>query len=88
MKCKDIERLIVDSSEDVLSPKDLSEIEQHVSKCAKCTRFQEDVRKIRLCLDETTTPEPSVELVKQTQLLCHAKLKTRDASDWKSVDQT
>ena len=76
MKCKDIERLIADSSEEELSPEKLSEIEFHVSECARCTRFQEDLKKIRLCFKGMTLPVPSAELVRQTQLLCHAKMRT------------
>lgn len=84
MKCKDIERLIVDSPEEELSPEKLSEIEFHVSECARCAGFQEDLKKIRLCFKEMTLPVPSAELVKQTQLLCHAKMRTLQASGRKN----
>ena len=76
MKCKDIERLIIYSSEEDLSYEELSGIEQHVSECSKCVCFQDELEKIRLCLEEVITLEPSTELVKKTQLICHAKMKT------------
>lgn len=79
MKCKNIERLIIYSSEEDLSSEELSEIEQHVSECSRCVRFREELEKIRLCLEEVTTLEPSTELVKKTQLMCHAKMKTLPA---------
>lgn len=76
MKCKDIERLIIYSSEEDLSSEELSEIEQHVSECSRCVRFRGDLEKIRLCLEKMATIEPPNELAKQTQLMCHAKMKT------------
>lgn len=76
MKCKDIERLIIYSSEEDLSSEELSEIEHHVSECSRCVRFREDLGKIRLCLEEMTILNPPTELAKQTQLMCHAKMKT------------
>lgn len=87
MKCKDIERLIIYSSEEDLSSKELSEIEQHVSECSRCVRFQEELEKIRLCLEEMPTLEPPTELAKQTQLMCHAKLETLPVHAKKNAGQ-
>lgn len=79
MKCKDIERLIIDSSEEELTKEELFKIEQHVSGCAKCARFQEDLNKIRVHIKKMPALSPSAELVEKTQALCHAELNARKA---------
>jgi anti-sigma factor RsiW len=76
MKCKDIERLIIYSSEEDLSSDELSEIEKHVSECSQCARFQEELQKIRLCIQETPSLKPPADLAKKTQLMCHARINT------------
>jgi len=48
MRCKDIERLIIDSSDKDLSSEELSAIEKHVAHCALCARFRDDLKKIRM----------------------------------------
>jgi len=75
MKCKDIERLVIESSEDELSAEDLSRIKQHILHCSKCAQLEDDLKKIRIFLKKTVTPTPPVELVRQTQLICHAEIK-------------
>ena len=75
MKCKDIERLIIESSERDLSEEELTQIKQHVSGCIQCARFQDDLEEIRIHLKKMKEPFPSVELVKQTQLMCQAQMR-------------
>lgn len=84
MRCKDIEHLVIYSSREDLNPEKLSEMEQHISGCAKCARFSDDLRKIRLCLEEIPPFEPPPELARQTQLMCHAKLDTMHAAGRKN----
>ena len=48
MRCKDIERLIIDSSDEDLSAEELRAIEKHVAHCALCARFRDDLEKIRM----------------------------------------
>ena len=88
MKCKDIESLLIDSTEGELNAEKLSEIKLHVSECASCAHFQEDLEKIRLCLKEIPPSAPSAELAKKTQLLCHAKIRTLHAAGRKNASQT
>ena len=76
MKCKDIERLLIDSSQEELSKEELSELKDHVSHCARCQRFKDDLEKIRVHLREMSTPVPSAELIRRTRLLCHAQLES------------
>lgn len=88
MKCKDIERLVIDSSEEDLSAEELSEIEEHVLHCAKCARFQDDLKKIRICLKEMTIRVPSAALIRRTQSICHTKMRTLHAADRRTAGQT
>lgn len=74
MKCKDIERLVIESSKDELSAEDLSRIKQHILHCSKCAQLEDDLKKIRIFLKKTAPPSPPVELVRQTQLMCHTEI--------------
>lgn len=74
MKCKDIERLIIDSSEEDLSSHKLVQIEEHVQSCAKCARLWEDLKKIRYCLKNMPIPKPPAEIVNQTRSICLAEI--------------
>ena len=74
MKCKDIERLVIESSKDERSAKDLSRIKQHILHCSKCAQLEDDLKKIRIFLKKTAPPAPPVELVRKTQLLCHTEI--------------
>lgn len=87
MKCKEIERLVINLSEEDLSEEEFSEIEQHVLDCAKCARFQDDLKKIRIYLKKMTLPVPSPELVRQTQSMCHAKIRILHEAYMKTVGQ-
>ncbi len=80
MKCTDIERLLIDSSPEELSKEKLSELKGHVSHCARCQRFKDDLEKIRVHLREMSAPAPSAEFIRRTQLLCHAKLEPQAVS--------
>lgn len=79
MKCKDIERLVIESSKDELSAKDLSRIKQHLLHCSKCAQLEDDLKKIRVFLKKTVRPTPPAELVRQTQLMCHTEIKALKA---------
>ncbi|NOR53920.1 MAG: hypothetical protein GQ536_07525 [Candidatus Aminicenantes bacterium] len=74
MKCKDIERLVIESSKDELSAEDLSRIKQHILHCSKCAQLEDDLKKIRVFLKKTAPPPPPVKLVRQTQLMCHTEI--------------
>ncbi len=79
MRCKDIEHLIVDASEGGLSQEEIRDIEQHVSSCAKCARFQEDLEGIRVCLMNTSAPELPDALLKKTRELCYEEIRSLGA---------
>jgi len=56
MRCKDIERLIIDSSERKLSREERLAIDQHTAHCAECVRFQKDWERIRQSLKKMPAP--------------------------------
>jgi len=76
MKCKDIERLIIDFPESELGLEEMSAIKEHIELCLRCAQLQDDLRKIRLYLKEIPQPSPSEELMRRTQLICQAKMRS------------
>ncbi len=50
MKCKDIQRWLIDLSDETLEEDRLSLVEKHVAQCEDCACFEEDLKKIRLFL--------------------------------------
>ena len=80
MRCKDIERLIVDASEGGLSQEEIRGIEQHVSSCAKCACFQEDLEGIRVCLKNTSAPELPDAFLQKTRELCYEEIRSLAAT--------
>lgn len=88
MRCQNIERLIIDSSEGILSQEEQRAIERHVAECAECARFQDDLKNIRISLTKMPAPSLPDELGRRTRILCHAELKARLASEKQRVSQT
>jgi hypothetical protein len=80
MRCKDIERLIVDSSDEDLSLEELSAIEEHVAHCALCARFQDDLEKIRKGVKAMPQPVLPPDLAQKTRVRCHAEISRRPAA--------
>ena len=85
MQCKDIERWLVDFSEEDLSADGLTEIEEHLSACDRCARFRDDLNTIRTGINKMVASVPDEELVKQTRLRCHAQLRSLTMSGVKTV---
>ncbi len=80
MHCKDIEIKILDSSERKLSQNEIAAIEQHLAHCAGCTRFKNDLVKLRNGLNHIPQPTPSPGLVENTRALCHQELNLKGKS--------
>jgi len=74
MRCKDVERMMMDLSEENLGKDQIEEIQQHVSGCARCASLEDDLRKIRLHLQKISPLIPSEDFFEHTRKLCHAKL--------------
>lgn len=81
MSCKDIERLIIDSSDKDLSLEELDVLEQHVAFCTNCARFRENLEKIRASIKTIPQPIPSPDLVEKTRARCQVELRTKTAAD-------
>jgi predicted anti-sigma-YlaC factor YlaD len=74
MKCQDIERLVIDSSEEDLNEEQRKRIEKHLARCPRCRKFQKDLEKIRAYLEEINPLSPSVEVESRTRHLCHVQM--------------
>lgn len=74
MKCKVVERMMMDFSEEDLGRDQKEEMQHHLSHCARCARLEDDLRKIRLHLQKMPPRIPSEEFLERTRNLCHAKL--------------
>jgi len=79
MRCKDIERLIIDSSDEKLGSEELKGIEQHVADCAQCARFKDELEKIQACIKKMPLPVPKPELVQKTRKRCYAEIFPQQA---------
>ncbi len=80
MRCKDIERLIIDSSDKDLSLEELSTIEKHIAHCALCTRFQDELEKIRMGVKKIPQPILPPGLAQKTRLRCQAEISQLPAA--------
>lgn len=74
MKCKEIKRFIIESSEEELNSHKLEIIEKHLETCDKCASFRDDVINIRSALRKLPVVNPSPELLKQTQSRCQTEI--------------
>jgi len=88
MRCQDIERLIIDSSERKLSQQEQRTLDQHVNQCAECARFQDDLKNIQVSIKKIPALTPPEKLERRTSALCHAELNSRPASEKQLVSQT
>lgn len=75
MRCKDIERLLIDSSEGELNAEELSQVKQHIKHCSNCAQLEDDLKNIRISIKKMARPESPAELLRQTQLICHAEIR-------------
>jgi hypothetical protein len=85
MRCKDIELLIIDSSDGNLSLEELSAIERHVSHCALCARFQDELEKIRMGVKTIPQPILPPDLAQKTRLRCQAEISQQPATATKNA---
>ncbi len=79
MQCKDIERLIIISSEEELSPEESKAVAQHLEHCAHCARLRDDLEKIRLGI--ITMPKPMLpsDLAQKTRERCLDEMRLQPA---------
>lgn len=79
MQCKDIERLIIVSSAEELSPEESKAVKQHLEHCAHCAQLRDDLEKIRLGI--TTMPKHLLppDLAQKTRQRCLDEMRLRSA---------
>ena len=80
MRCKDIERLIIDSSDEDLSQEELTAIEKHVARCASCARFRDDLEKIRMGVKVMPQPIVPPDLAQKTRLRIQTEMGREPAA--------
>jgi len=80
MRCKDIERLIIESPDEDLSQEELGAIEKHVARCAFCARFQDEFEKIRTGVKTIPQPILPPDLAQKTRLRCQAEISRQSAA--------
>lgn len=88
MRCKDIERLIIDSSDEDLGSEELSTIEKHVAHCALCARFRDNLEKIRMGIKAMPQPVLPPDLAQKTRLRCHAEMSQQPGAATGIAPQT
>ena len=76
MRCKDIERLIVDASEGGLNQVEIKVVKEHISSCEKCARLYEELEGIRVCLRNSSKPVLPDSLIQKTQALCNREMES------------
>jgi len=88
IKCAEIEQWMIDSSEKDLNQEELALMEQHVSHCANCAKFQRDLGKIRTGLKRLPVPAPSEALLHRTGKMCRDALDREQASGMGQIHQS
>ncbi len=77
MRCKHVQRLMIDAIDNPLSREELEGMEEHIQNCRGCTRFQSTYALLRRGVTELPCPAPSKDLDRDTHDLCRgARLAT------------
>jgi anti-sigma factor RsiW len=79
MQCKDIERLIIVSSEEELSPEESKVMEQHLEHCAHCARLRDELEKIRLGIATMPKPVLPPDIAQKTWQRCLDEMRLQPA---------
>ncbi len=80
MQCKDIERLIIVSSEEELSSEESKIMEQHLEHCAQCARLRDELEKIRLGITTMSKPVLPPDLAQKTRQRCLDEIRFKPES--------
>ncbi len=76
MKCKDIERLVIASSDKLPDSKQLHAIHLHVEHCIKCSRLKEDIESLRSLLQQRPNLVLPKDLDKRTYQKCLSEIQS------------
>jgi anti-sigma factor RsiW len=74
MRCQDIERLMLESSEGEWTPEEQRTLEAHLKSCPDCAAFRDFRANLRSALEKTPAPDLDAELVEKVRRRCHGEL--------------
>jgi len=74
MRCKKVEKLIIEASQTEIDPKIRDEIEAHVMTCQNCAAFREKLIEIRENINGLKSPVPTEQIIERTKALCHNEM--------------
>lgn len=75
MRCKNIERLIMASSDEELSPEEIKAVEEHLAGCTHCAQLRDDLKKIWMGVKSMPKPVLPPDLVEKTRQVCYSEWK-------------
>jgi len=78
MRCKQVEKIIIEEAQKELETNTKLSFEAHLTKCEKCLSFVERYNGLRLGLKKLKTPSTSEKLVEGTKMLCYDELKNQN----------
>ena len=85
MRCKDVERLILEVSERSLEEEERIIIEEHTQLCPACASFRESLGEIRSALNNIPAPPLPQDMEERTRMRCYAEMRSqRDISTSRS----
>jgi len=76
MKCKDIKRMVIASSDGLQDSEELKVVRQHFENCTKCSHLKEDVESLRSLVHHQPNLVLPEELDKKTYQMCKSEIKT------------
>jgi hypothetical protein len=71
MKCRECQRLLVQSAPDQWTVEVKSRITEHLLQCTACAALETDLEAIRTGIQENPVPELSLKLEEETRTLCY-----------------
>lgn len=77
MKCKECERLILESYSEGLNEETKEEVERHMKGCERCARLEEEMAGIRNAFLRQCRPVLPQDLDEKTYQLCRAEMTSR-----------
>ncbi|MDH4272668.1 MAG: zf-HC2 domain-containing protein [Candidatus Aminicenantes bacterium] len=79
MRCQDVERLMLESSEGEWTLEEQRVLEAHLESCPDCAAFRDFREGLRVAQEKAPVPELDADLAEKVRLRCHAELDTKAA---------
>jgi anti-sigma factor RsiW len=83
MRCQDLERLILESTERELNQEERLSLEKHLSQCKSCAAFREFFEDLRHSLQKSPAPGLPSDLEEKVRFACHTELLARTGGQTK-----